>query len=408
MRFFVILAWRNLWRNKRRTLIAVASLVSSVMLALAFNGLQLGQNELMIDSVVRLYTGYIQVMGKGYWEKRTLDESLELDEARIASIARVGHVSNATPRLESFALVSHGMATKVSPVAGIDPVREDRMTGLRGRVVSGTYLTMESTGALIAEGMARSLGVAVGDSIVLYGQGYRGAVAAAVLPVTGIARFPIPEMNKGMLFLALPQAQRLFDAEGRLTGLIIMLDAPEMLDAVAAEVRTLAMPGEEVLTWEKMMPEVVQSVEINNAGTVLMLAILYIVIGFGIFGTVMMMTLERIREFGILTAVGMQRRRLTGVTVLEALMISLGGALIGLLAGYPVLLYFHLHPIALTGTYAEAMLVYGLEPILPVSMATINFVIQGGVAVVFGLLSSLYPVVVIHRLAPVKAMRGKQ
>lgn len=405
MRLFCTLAWRNLWRNKRRTMIAVASLVSAVVLALAFNGMQLGQNELMIDSVVRLYTGYIQVTGRGYWEKRTLDQSIELDEDRLGAISRVRHVNNATPRLESFALISRGAATKVSPVVGIDPEREDRMTGLRRRVVSGSYLTMESTGALIAEGMARSLGVGVGDSIVLYGQGYRGAVAAAVVPVAGIVKFPIPEMNKGIVFLALPQAQELFAAEGRLTGLIVMIDAPDALDNVAAELRAFAKQGEEVLTWEKMMPEVVQSVEINNAGTILMLVILYVVIGFGIFGTVMMMTLERMREFGVLVAVGMSRNRLIGVAALESLMISIGGAALGLVAGYPILLYFHLHPVQLTGTYADAMLAYGLEPILPVSIAAVNFVIQGGVAVVFGLLSALYPLVVIRRLAPVKAIR---
>jgi ABC-type lipoprotein release transport system permease subunit len=255
--------------------------------------------------------------------------------------------------------------------------------------------------------MARSLGVGIGDSVVVYGQGYRGTVAAAVLPVTGIVRFPIPQMNKGMLFLALPRAQWLFAAEGRLTGLIVMIDPPASLDEVAAGLRSFAETGEEVLTWETMLPEIVQSIDVNNAGTVLMLVILYVVIGFGIFGTVMMMTLERRREFGVLVAVGMQRRRLIGVTLLESLMISLGGALLGCAVGLPILLYFHLHPVPLTGTYAEAMLAYGLEPILPVSLAPENFLIQGGVAVMFGLLSSLYPFFLIRRLAPVQAIRGR-
>lgn len=407
MRLFCILAWRNLWRNKRRTSIAIASLVSAVVFALAFNGMQLGQNEMMIDTVVGLYTGYLQVTGEGYWEKRSLDQSIELDSARLAAMSRVAHVSNATRRLESFALVSRGVATKIAPVVGIDPEAEDRITGLRKRVVAGSYLTMESAGVLLAEGLARSLGAGVGDSIVLYGQGYRGAVAAAVLPVAGIARFPIPAMNREMLFLALPKAQWLFATEGRLTGVIVMIDGPENLDDVASGLRHWTKRGEDVLTWKRMMPEVVQSVDVNNAGTVLMLLILYVVIGFGIFGTVMMMTLERTREFGILVAVGMQPWRLIAVTTLESFLISVIGALLGIAAGYPVLLWFHLHPIPLTGTYADAMLAYGLEPMLPVSVAAANFLIQGGVAMVFGLLSSLYPFLVIRRLAPVRAIRGR-
>jgi ABC-type lipoprotein release transport system permease subunit len=407
MGLFFTLAWRNLWRNKRRTTISIASVVSAVVFALAFNGLQLGQNELMIDSVVGLYTGYVQVTGNGYWEKRSLEESLELNSAQIEAIARVGHVSHVTPRLESFALVSHGTATKISPVVGIDPEREDRITGVKKRVVSGSYLTMESPGVLLAEGLARSLGAGVGDSVVLYGQGYRGAVAAAILPVIGIVKYPIPELNASMVFLPLPKAQWLYSAQDRLTGLVVMIDVPDALEEVAAELRPLVDGDGEVLTWKEMMPEVVQSVDVNNAGTVLMLVILYVVIGFGVFGTVMMMTLERRREFGILVGIGMNRWKLIGVTLVESLLVSVSGAFLGLLIGFPILYYFHLHPIPLTGTYADAMLAYGLEPILPVSIAAVNFVIQGAVVTVFGLISALYPLFVIRHLVPVVAIRGK-
>jgi ABC-type antimicrobial peptide transport system permease subunit len=136
-----------------------------------------------------------------------------------------------------------------------------------------------------------------------------------------------------------------------------------------------------------------------------MLVILYVVIGFGIFGTVMMMTMERTREFGVLIGIGMRRWKLIAVTAMESLLVSVGGALVGVGVGFPILYYFHYHPILLSGAYAEAMLVYGMEPILPFSLAAVNFVIQAAVVGAFGLVSALYPLTVIRRLAPVRAIR---
>jgi ABC-type lipoprotein release transport system permease subunit len=405
MGLFLTLAWRNLWRNKRRTIISIASVVTAVVVSLVFNSMQLGSNELLVDSVVGVYTGYLQVTGRDYWEKRSLDESMEADSILRALVERTEHVGRTTVRLESFALVSRGTATKISPVVGIDPEREDGITGLRKKLIAGSYLTPASGGVLLAEGLARGLGAGVGDSVVLYGQGYRGAMAASILPVAGIIRYPVPEMNKAMVVMSLAAAQELYAAPDRWTGIVVMIDEPDALEDVARALRSLAGEKRDVLTWEEMMPEVVQSVDVNNAGTVLMLVILYVVIGFGIFGTIMMMTMERTREFGVLIGIGMKRWKLIAVTAVESLLVSVVGALVGVAAGFPILWYLHFHPILLTGAYAEAMLVYGMEPILPFSLAPVNFIIQAAVVGAFGLLSALYPLAVIRRLAPVRAIR---
>lgn len=405
MPLYLKLAWRNLWRNRRRTLISIASVLFAVLFSLIMRSMQHGSYDYMIQSSVGVYVGYIQVHGEGYWKNRSLDESLEPTVEQLQRYASIATVSEITPRLETFALLSKDSLTKVAQVIGIDPSREDAMTGLSKRLVKGRFLGENDRAFMIGEGLSTKLSVSVGDSIVLYGQGYHGVTAAERIPVAGILHFPIPELDNAMAYLSLRHAQWVFSAPGRITSIAFMLESPSALGDAASQIRSIAGSGVEVMDWKEMMPELVQAIEVDSAGGVLMLLILYVVIGFGIFGTVMMMTSERQREFGILLSIGMSRRKLVTITTLETLMISLQGALLGVAVGIPLLWYFHLHPIPLTGEAAEAMLVYGLEPILPFSIAPGIFLAQSAAVLGLAAVCALYPLQVIRKLQPVAALR---
>jgi len=155
-----------------------------------------------------------------------------------------------------------------------------------------------------------------------------------------------------------------------------------------------------------MLPELLQAIASSRGGTLILLMILYVVIGFGIFGTVMMMTVERTREFGMTIAIGMKRGRLMAVTFAESVGIALMGAFAGLAASVPIVVYFHAHPIQLSGDMAQSMIAYGFEPILPVSIDPMVFLTQWLVVMVLALLSALYPLVVLRTLDPCRAMRS--
>ena len=401
---YLTMAWRNLWRNKKRTLIAAASIFFAVFLAVLMSAMTTGQHEYMINAAVRFSTGHVQIHGRGYWDKRSLDESMEFDSALVRGAEALRYVTHVVPRFESFALVSRGTVTKVSPVTGIDPVREDAMTSIASRLVRGVAFLQWTRGALLPEGLARMLRVDVGDSIVIYGQGYQGVTAAGVVPVSGILHFPIPDMNNTGVYLPLGEMQAMFAAPDRITSLSILLRGEDDIDEAAGTLRSMAGADKEVMTWQQMLPELVQAITVDDGGTVIMLLILYVVIGFGIFGTVMMMTAERRHEFGVAIAIGMKRWRLMLITSIEALMVSMIGALAGTLAAVPVVLYFAHSPIHLTGDYAQVMLAYGMEPILPVSTDAILFVIQGLSVFVLGVVSAVYPALVLRKLDPVRAM----
>ena len=404
--FLLRLAWRNLWRNRRRTLIACASVFFAVVLSVLTLSMKTGQYEYMIRSAVSLSTGHIQVHALEYWEKRSLDRSMVEDTALVERMRALPHVLHVTARFETIALISHGPATRVSPVIGIDPLKENAMTGFGRRILRGSSLSEWRSGIIMAEGLARLLSVNPGDSVVMYGQGYQGVTAAAIVRIAGIIRLPADEMNNALTYLPLGQAQEIFAAPGRVTAIALLLDSDDATDAVATGVREIFGPGHEVLTWREMMPELLQAIAASRGGTTIMLLILYLVIGFGIFGTVMMMTAERTREFGITIALGMRRWRLISVTVAETLFISMIGACAGIAASIPVVLYLYYFPLRLGGDYATTMLAYGMEPILPVSIDPGVFLLQGLVVFILGAISTSYPVMILRRMEPVKAMRG--
>jgi ABC-type lipoprotein release transport system permease subunit len=294
----------------------------------------------------------------------------------------------------------------VAQVIGIDPSREDKLTGLKKRLIKGSYLSPGSDGALIAQGLADLLKIKINDDLIIYGQGYHGQIAAARLPVTGIVDLPFPELNNSMVYLTLPRARDVFSAYNRITSLAVMVDNVRSMPSVVSSVQKVAGKELTIMTWDEMLPDLVQNIELDNASGIIMLIILYIVIAFGVFGTVMMMTSERLKEFGILISIGMKKSRLIMVTMIESIFISLLGVVAGILGSIPIILYLHFNPIRMTGDAAKAFETIGVEPIMNFSIDPRIFLSQSVVVLLIALTTAIYPVLFINRMQPAKAIHG--
>ncbi len=403
---YLSLSWRNIWRNKKRTIISVASVFFAVFCAVIMRSAQTGSYSYMIHSSAKLYTGYLQVQGKGYWDNRSIDKSIKLNAQQQQEITDIPYVTSVTPRLEAFALISYESTTKVSQVIGIDPKLEDNMTGLKKRLVKGEYLTDDSDGVLLGEGLAENLKVSIGDSVILYGQGYHGQIAAAIVPVSGFVKMPFEEMNNGLIFLALNNAQTVFSTYDQITSLPIMIDNVKHLDDVLLTLNNKFDEKFTIMTWDQMMPDLVQNIQLDNASGIIMLIILYIVISFGVFGTVMMMVAERTKEFGILISVGMKKVKLIWVTMLEAIFLSFLGVVTGSIGSFPLIYYLHKNPIYITGAATKTFDQLGIEPIFNFSIDPVLFVKQALVVFIIALATILYPVIFIRKLEPISAMRA--
>ncbi len=402
------LAWRNIWRNKRRTMITMASIFLAVFLALVMRSMQLGTYGRIIDNLVHSYTGYIQVHKKGYWEDKDLNNSFLLTDTLLEQVAKVHGVTAVAPRLEGFALASSGPNTKGVLVVGISPGNEEKLSGADRLVVKGRFLTPGDSGVLLAQKIASYLGLQVNDTLILIGQGFHGVSAAGKFPVRGIVHFQSPDLDKQIIYLSLTGAQNFYGAGSQATSLALNLDDRGSLSKTATLLRKELDPGKfEVMRWDDMLVEVVQHIRSDNVSGLIMLGILYLIVGFGIFGTVLMMTLERIKEFGVMVSVGMQKFRLAGVVILETIVIGMLGVIAGAVASIPPIVWFHYHPILLGGAYARSTESYGYEALLSFEMPGMYYVNNGILVLVIVLLAAIYPVRKIIRMNVIESLRHK-
>ncbi|MBN2425811.1 MAG: ABC transporter permease [Calditrichaceae bacterium] len=403
---FLILSWRNIWRNKKRTIIVAASVFFAVVLSAIMRSGQLGSYEYMIESSTKMFTGYLQIQDNDYWDKKSLDNSFVMENSFLENVKGKKHITHVTPRLEAFALISSDTITRVAQVVGIHPEYEDELTEISSHLKQGVFLNQNSQGILIGASLAGFLNVAVGDTLTLYGVGYHGTTAAALLPVQGILKMPFKSMDNAMTFIALPKAQEIFSCEKHITSLPVMIDNIANINKVRDALQSELDSTQVIMSWNEMMPDLEQSIEVDNIGGIISLGVLYIVIAFGIFGTIMMMVSERAREFAVLIAVGMRKSRLIIVTALESVILSFLGVITGIIASIPIVQYLVYHPIYMGDEYAEMYESFGIEPIMKFSAQPWIFTSQALTVLIIALITIIYPILYIRKMNIAKQIRG--
>jgi ABC-type lipoprotein release transport system permease subunit len=406
MNTIIKMAWRNIWRNKRRTILMMLSILIAIVLSLFTRSMQKGSYANMISNVVKLSTGYIQIHKKGYWDNKSINETFVETTKLRNLLSDDKNLTLTIPRLESFALASSGKRTKGVVIIGTEPKLEDSLNHYSKKIIKGKYFKSGDKAVLVSDKLAEFLQLSVGDTLVLISQGYHGITAAAKYPIKGIFHFPIPQLDNQLILMPLKESQYFYAAPNRITSISLMLNNPGNMDKTITMLREKLGADYEVMPWQEMNREMVQAIESDNVGGIIMIAILYMVIGFGVFGTVMMMTMERRKEFAIMIAVGMKKTKLLAMVVWETIFIGIVAILAGLLITYPLLLYLFYHPIPLTGDLASYMIAFGAEPVLPFSVNPGIFIVQTISVIIISIIAVIYPLSVLLRFDVLKAMRS--
>lgn len=399
------LIWHNLWRNTRRTMITITSIAFAVLLAVSMKSLQKGVFDELIKNVVGFYTGYIQVHHAGYQEEQTLENCFDYEAALQQNIESLPHITATVARLESFALASSGNTTKGCLVIGTQADRENTFSNLSSKIIAGNYFTTDSRTVLLSEGLAKKLGLTLNDTLVILGQGYQGNQAAGKYGVGGIIHYGSPLLNESLLFLTLPAARELFSAPGKITTIACQVNKPAFLQEAVNQIRSVTAKETEVITWREMMPDIDSHIRADNIDFYIFIGVLYLMIAFGILGTILMMLAERRYELGMLLAIGMQKRLLALMLTGETILISLLGTLAGMLLSFPVVKYFEFHPIRFSGKMAEAYVRFGFEPNWPATFDIGIFLTQGLIVLVLALLIGLFPLIHVSRMNAIQSMK---
>jgi len=402
------IAWRNIYRNKKRSLITISSIFAALFLIILMRALQFGFYDKLIETVVESYAGYVEVHADGFWDNQSLDNSMEVDQSLLDNIKTVEGVDNIVQRLQTFTLISMGNKTKGGVINGINILDEQKITDWSKKMVSGTF-EINDDEIIVGKGIAEYFDVKENDTLILYGQGYRGMMAAGKYPVAGVIDLKNPDLNKLGIFMTIESARSYVSSDDISTHIII--DKERYYDEIKI-VNDLSetLPEDyEIMTWKETLPEIEQTITADSAGGLIMAFILYIIVIFGMFGTVLMMTEERKYEFGVLISIGMSRIRLFGIILIETIILSMIGVVLAVVITHPICYYYNLNPIdmaVLMGDGADQMMQeLGFSPIAPMSISWSIPLTHALVIFISSIIISVYPAIKISKLDPVKSMK---
>ena len=405
----VKMAWRNIWRNPRRTILTIAAIAFACMLLVFMLSFQFGSYETMINFAVKNHTGHLQVQARGYMDKRSI-RLVVPDPAAVGRVLdKTQGVAAYTFRANAFSLVSSNKRTCGVMVIGIDPVMEARVTTLKKIIRQGSYLSEDDADqALVGKLLARNLQVGLGDELVLLGQGRDGTIAATVVKVKGIYSLGEDEFDRSSIQITLKNFQDVYSMRGAVHEVVVFgkstQDVPEIKRAVAANIKSIDKKHKLVVVdWMELMPGLLQGIQMDLVSGLIFWFILIVVVAFSILNTFLMAILERTREFGVLMAIGTTPRRLTRLLLIESTAITILGIGIGIIVGCLITWYFQVHGVVISGT-SELLSQYGMPERLYPRLSLLSAFIGPAAVLVITFITALYPALKVRRLRPVEAM----
>ena len=405
----VKMAWRNIWRNPRRSVLTILAIAFAGTLLVFMLSWQFGSYDTMINSVVKIQSGHLQVQAEGYKNDRSIRLVVSDPAAIGAVLDKTPAVAAYTFRTNAFSLVSSKQRTYGALVIGIDPMREPTVSSLKTLIRQGKFLsTTDVDQALVGKLLAKNLNVGLGDEIVVLGQGRDGSVAATVVKVKGIFNSGQDELDRNTIHIPLKYFQEVYSMFGAVHEVVAMGTrlslVPEIKKRVEIGIKTMEKGNRlTVLDWMELMPGLVESIKMDLISGFIFYAILIIVVAFSILNTFLMAIFERTREFGVLLAMGTTPGRLTKLLLIESGAMTLLGIVFGIIAGSLITLYFQRHGIVISSA-TEVLRQFGLPARMYPQLSVLSASVGPGVVLIITLLTALYPALKVRRLKPVEAM----
>lgn len=335
MQLYLRLAWRNVWRQRRRTFIIAAAMGVIMALLILYDGLIGGFEQAIYGNAIQLLGGNIQVHAPGYHQKVGRKPLLPLADPDAVVRAAEEHpdVVAAARRIVTSGIVTNRQGAFAVSIVGIEPEREARFSPVAQNITTGRYLGPEAMDyVVIGQGLATAMGVQVGDKITMVGRATHEQTRRRTLTVIGIYDVGVPSVEKGTIYVSLAEAQTLFGLSGQVTEVVVSLRYIGQEPGVVRHLQS-RVPGYEVDTWVSSFPELKQTMDMKTGVMGVFGVIMLCVAAIGIFNSQMMAVFERTREIGILGALGFKPRGIMLLFLLEGTLVGALGALLGAVPG---------------------------------------------------------------------------
>ena len=335
MRLYLRMAWRNIWRHWRRTVIVVVAMGSGLALMMAYDGLVAGFEQAIYGNAIRILGGNIQIHAPGYGESNEKNPLLPLADAQavVDAARRQPLVVAASQRINTAGLATNREGAFPLVVTGIEPEVEAPISLVAQNVVAGRYLqAQDGDRILIGKGLADAMGVQVGDRITLAGQAAHEQMRQRTLEVVGIYDVGLPDIEKRTVYMSLEESQSLYGLAGKATEVVVSLTKIGQERAVAGAL-TASIPGYEIDSWETNFPELQAALGTKGAVMNVFSVIILMIAGIGILNLLLMAVYERTREIGLLGALGLKPRQISTLFILEGTMMGIVGVAFGTVFG---------------------------------------------------------------------------
>ena len=401
----VQLAWKNIWRNKVRSSVVIASVAlglwaGSFIMAYAF-----GMIEQRLEDAIESEISHIQLHHPDYQKDNDASLFIIQSDRLSEDLSQNALVRSYSLRVMAVGMVNSATASAGGKLIGIDPEMEDNLTRLRGQLVEGDYLHVQDKNKiLIGQKLAEKLKVKIRSKVVITCQDADKNIVAGAFRVTGIYKSHNSAIEELNIYTNGPNLLSLLGEEVGFHEIALLLNDPRELAAVQDQLRA-SNPQTKVETWKELSPELSLMIETLDQSMVIFLVIILAALSFGIVNTMLMAVLERVREIGMLMAIGMNKPRLFGMISLETIFMVMIATPIGLLLSYATIEYLGAYGLDLSGIYAEGYARYGFKSIIYPSLATEYYLRIIGLVFVTAVLSSIYPAITALRLNPVTAIR---
>lgn len=400
------LAWRNMWRNWRRTAIASVAIILGLILLIFMDALIKGSDQAIFGNAVRLYGGNIQIHASGFRDKAGRLPLIPLNDTQtvVDTISLEAEVVAATKRINTGGLVSSGAGTFPVIITAIEPEKEAPISLIAENMGHGRFLSGEDRdGVIIGRGLADLLEVEVGDRVLVVGRRLNQSMRQHPMNVIGIYDLGLDEAERGTVFINLSLAQTLYNLRDQETEIAISLAEVGQEDQLVENLQQ-QLPGYEVDTWSTLRPEIQQTLQTKSIATSILGLIVVLIASIGILNLMLMAVFERTREMGVLAAMGMKGRQIMALFLLEGSFIGLFGAIIGGILGW--LLVEAVGQVGIDMGYAQnmgditALMGSRLYPYLPIG----DVIGYGILVIIISALASLYPAWQASRKEPAEAL----
>ncbi len=400
----ISLAWRNIWRNKRRSLIIIAAIAVGLLSGLFASAVMFGMGESLINSTIDRDLGHIQIHLPGFEDDKLLTEIIPDAQNISSKIKSKKNVTGVSSRLIIEGMISSATSSGGVRITGILPDDEKTVTTVHKQIIAGSYFESDDRNQiLIGYKLADNLGIKERSKIVLSFQGLDGKIIYGAFRVTGIFRTESTMFDRATVFIREGDILSLLESKPIYHEIAVRLNSVQDVDSLHANL-TNTFDHLSVQSWKDLAPELKLMDEMIGLQLNIFLGVILFALLFGITNTMLMSVLERVREFGVLMAIGMKRRRVFSMIIIETITLSLVGGIVGMILASITIAYFGYAGINLSA-FTAGLSEWGLGSILYPHLPIYFYVSITIMILITAVFSAVYPAVKAIRLKPATAIR---